>query len=179
MSKKEASVVKNPAKHAVNVPSYEEAGFTAIANHLDCKRRNAIAAKTKQKSDTMSRPPDAKQLQELGFDWLSQKSDICRRLAIAYEHYNRISEDSWAHVHAYSDITSIAKWAGGVPPSYVLAALKQAKERKCFERFDIFSLHHDPLLMGFVSDVFSWHIPFVVAHWGDDIDPTWLEKNTD
>ena len=107
--------------------------------------------------------------------WLSQKADIRRRLAIAYEHYKRTSEDfpSWNF-----DKISLKEWAGEVPPSHVLNGLKLAKERECFEEFAIYTLDNDPILIGVVSDIQEWNNPFVIASWGNDVDSSWLEKNT-
>lgn len=129
--------------------------------------------------------PDSKQLQELGFEWLSRFADAKRRLAIAYEHYKRISEDSWSHVYAYCKQVKISNWCGEVPPLHVLNALKEAKTRGCFESFWIYTYKSDPMLIGIVSfgidgrESLTFERPFVIGHWGDDIAPEWLEQNTD
>lgn len=144
---------------------------------------------TRTASSKLKGLPDEKQLKDLGFEKLSKKlskrKHLKKMLAIAYEHYLRLTEKAsifltmgsyWGNV-----VVSIRDYSGEIPPSDVLLALKKAQERKCFGEYRIILKGKDPILLGRVigwkSNRSLGHREFVIAHWGDDFDPEWLEKS--
>ena len=152
MSKEQVATVKNPAKHAVSVPSYEEAGFTAIANHLDCRFRNAIAVEHYRKIS----------------------KDIWDDLV----QYGREVPGGQIRVH----LTPVKEYLSEPFPNLgVLVKLIEAKGKRCFDGFCVMSLDNDldPVLLGrvrFKPDYKNIGNAYVIARWGGDISLDWLHK---
>lgn len=141
-------------------------------------------SETKTASSKPQGLPDEKLLKDLGFKYLSEKAHVQKTLAIAYEHYLRLTEDAWEFINSGKNgftTTMIKDYGNEFPPMEILSALKQAKERKCFGEFMIAHEGKDPILLGRVKNGWKFfsigHRPFVIAHWGDDFDPEWLEKS--
>jgi len=152
MSKKEAVAVKNPAKVTVSLPGYREAGFIAIANHLDCRFRDAIAVEHYRK------------ISKDVWDDLVQ--------------YGHEVPGGQIRVH----LTPVKEYLSEpFPNSEVLVKLIEAKGKRCFDGFCVMSLDNDPdpVLLGRVRlkpDYNNIGNAYVIARWGGDISLDWLYK---
>lgn len=130
-------------------------------------------------------------LKELGMeaacDTVQSSQDLLRKTSIAYEHYDHISQedvdkynvalrtktikDVKGEKHYMSLVFKSIKDYGDVPPVEVLKKLKEAKDRNCFDSFEIAKIEavvevKDPILFGkikYCGDL------FIIASWDDDI----------
>lgn len=130
------------------------------------------------------------ELEELGLikaaGELKQKAEKKRKMAVAYEHYRfvrpekiqdfqqklkekTIRRDKLGGTHFQTmKFTPVGEYAK-VPPADVLAALREAKGRNCFDTYliaHIEEVKEDPILFGSISgcpDV------FFIAQWDKDV----------
>jgi len=131
-------------------------------------------------------------LKELGMEGaattVETSQDLLRKTSIAYEHYDHISKEDVDAFNANLRKESEKKNKSGgstyfklvfkdlksypeVPPHDVLAALKEAKARNCFDTFEIAKIESvvevpDPILFGKIKDCGDL---FVIAQWDNDI----------
>lgn len=138
------------------------------------------------------------ELKELGLESAAEKmatsQDLVRKTAIAYEHYDYISQED---VNQYNDdlkSKTIKDEKGQrhymtlkfhalkdypeVPPADVLQKLREAKAWNCFDEFQIAKLESvvevpDPILFGKIKDCGDL---FFIAEWDDDVTLAEIRK---
>lgn len=131
------------------------------------------------------------ELKELGFEVASNKveqsQEFVRKSAIAYEHFdfisaedvkkfqeilkkNTLKEDKHYNTYDTLKFHNIKDYPE-VPPLEVLNKLREAKEKNCFDYFEIAKIESvrevkDPILFGKVNECGDY---FFIAQWDDDI----------
>lgn len=135
---------------------------------------------------------DLKELEELGLDQAAANAAYAQRqskkLMIAYEHYRFVSpgvvdrfkealkkktlkgSKYGASTYDTLNFTSL-QYYPQIPPREVLDALRQAKERGCFDLFEVASIETvevrpDPILFG---QVMGCQDRFFIAQWDNDV----------
>lgn len=132
------------------------------------------------------------ELLELGFDKaggkLKEKEDLKRKLAIAFEFHRVVTpgiidrfqkqlrkktEKKGKFGEVSYDTLAFCKIAeyGEVPPADVLDKVKEAKERKCFDYFEVakvetVQVRPDPIIFGRIKGV---NDRFFIAQWDNDV----------
>lgn len=130
-------------------------------------------------------------LEELGFkaaaDSLKQKRELARKLRIAFEFYRVVTPE---HITAFNEklykssradakigytyqklaFVPIGQY-GEVPPAAALEALREAKKRNCFDRFEVAKIESvtvipDPILFGCIDGCDN---KYFIAQWDDDV----------
>lgn len=135
---------------------------------------------------------DLKELEELGLGQAAANAAYAQRqskkLMIAYEHYRFVSpgvvdrfkealkkktlkgSKYGASTYDTLNFTSL-QYYPQIPPREVLDALRQAKERGCFDLFEVASIETvevrpDPILFG---QVMGCQDRFFIAQWDNDV----------
>lgn len=125
------------------------------------------------------------QLESLGFRTaataLKEKVEAKRKMAIAYEHYRYVREekieefqnqlrDKTHDRHGNYKTLSFASPGeyGQIPPDSVLDKMMEAKERKCFDSFEIAYIRqvNDPILFGRINGCSD---RFFIDQWDEDV----------
>jgi hypothetical protein len=136
---------------------------------------------------------------------LEKKIARSRKLAVAYEHYRYVSkeaiasyckdlkaktlktilDDSYESLKTWDELALVPMGSyGGIPPSDVMAETKIARERGCFDTFEVAYVQEkrehikrpDPIVFGLVEGCTD---RFYVAQWGDDVKITDLLKTNE
>jgi len=145
---------------------------------------------TKEREETT---PTEAELRELGLttaaNKVKQARDLARKLRIAFEHFrvvtpeilDRFRKELYGHSYelnarnysyTYKDLrfTALENYTE-VPPREVLSKIKDAKELKCFDRFEVATLETvekvpDPVVFGIIDGCDN---KYFVAQWDDDL----------
>ena len=142
---------------------------------------------------------DTKLLKELGFEAASakveEKSKLMKKMHTAYNNYEFVTPESidkfnerlkketlregkQAYHYKALTFTPIKEYTE-VPPQEALERLKEAKERKCFDSFEVAKISDvkevkDPILFGRIKGCGD---RFFIAQWDDDVTLEMI-KNT-
>lgn len=136
--------------------------------------------------------PTETELRELGLnaaaDKITRSRELARKLRIAFEHFRvvtpeqlvRFQEELWQRRETdpltYTLRYQVLKFTAldaypNVPPAEVLLKIRQAKELKCFDRFEVLTLEAqevvpDPVIFGVIAGCDN---RYFVAQWDDDV----------
>lgn len=147
------------------------------------------------KTEVKFAPPDEALLRELGMvgaaDGLKSGKELARKLKVAFEHYqvikpeqlaafqeklkkNSFKRDGYIETFQYLAFTPLANY-GKIPPQEILLKVKEAKERACFDSFEVATIETnradktpvpDPIIFGCIA---GSGMKFPVAQWDEDI----------
>jgi len=136
--------------------------------------------------------PTECELRELGLtaaaDKIKRAKELARKLRIAFEHFRvvtpkqvtRFQEELWQHRETdpltYTLRYQMRKFTAlegypDVPPGEVLQKIREAKDLKCFDRFEVLTLESqevvpDPVIFGVIDGCDN---RYFVAQWDDDV----------
>lgn len=137
--------------------------------------------------------PTECELRELGLtaaaDKIKRAKELARKLRIGFEHFRvvtpqqvtRFQEELWNNrctdpsTYALSyqvlKFTALESYSE-VPPGEVLQKVREAKELKCFDRFEVLTLESqevvpDPVIFGIIDGCDN---RYFVAQWDDDVN---------
>lgn len=136
--------------------------------------------------------PTESELRELGLnsaaDKIKHARELATKLRIAFEHFRmvtpdqvkRFQEELWSKrytdPHTYGLFYKTMKFTrlafyDEVPPAEVLQKIKEAKELKCFDDFEVLTLESqevlpDPVVFGIIEGCDN---RYFVAQWDDDV----------
>jgi hypothetical protein len=146
---------------------------------------------TKEKNAEVITPTEA-ELRELGLnaaaDKMKRAREQARKLRIAFEHFRvvtpeqvqRFQEELWSERHTdpytYGLYYKTMRFTAleiyqDVPPAEVLQKIREARELKCFDRFEVLTLEAqevtpDPVIFGRIEGDDN---RYFVAQWDDDV----------
>ena len=145
-------------------------------------------------TETMEKPaPTEAELRELGLTEAANKMkhqrELAQKLRIAFEHFRVVTPEQVSRFqrelmdtgrrsmsaygsYSYQSLKFTALEAyPNVPPGEVLQKIREAKELKCFDRFQVLTLETvevipDPVVFGIIDGCDN---KYFVAQWDDDV----------